>query len=107
MVVEDVAKRAMTKVVAEPCDCDVADLFLAYVEVRLMLLQQLHLFTGEETSSNAVLCSFVRSAWEHLVAETKLFESLEALELGSIDDVPVNGLEGEDAMHWVVDLTQR
>lgn len=106
MVIKDMAKRAMSQVVAETCDCYVADLFLSYIEIRLMLFEQLHLFAGEEASSDAMLCSFVCSTRENLVAEAKLLESLEALELRSVNDVPVDGLEGEDSVHWVVDLAQ-
>jgi len=40
---------------------------------------------------------------EHLVAEPQLLESLKALELGRVDDLPVDRFKIEDAMDRVVD----
>lgn len=104
LVVEHVAERTVTKVMAQTCDRYVSDFGRGYLEFRLVFCQELHLLFGKVTGAYAVFGSFVSAAREHLVAEAELLEALEPFELRGVDDAPVDWLEAENAVDRVADL---
>lgn len=104
LVVEHVAKRSVSKVVTEASNRDVSDLGSRDLELGLVLGQQLHLLARQVTSPDAMLCTLVRAAREHLVAKPELLQPLQSFELWCVDNVPVDRLQREYAVNRIVDL---